>query len=98
VDGQEEKIAVHHGFLYFRDNQLVILADIAEVASQIDAERAEAPPAELERAGRKGGRPRARVHPQAGSSASPWSAAPTVRRDVRPGCRVPTRPGDTLTA
>jgi F-type H+-transporting ATPase subunit epsilon len=40
VDGEVEKIAVHHGFLFFRANQLVILADVAEVASQIDAERA----------------------------------------------------------
>ena len=36
-----EQVAVHHGFLYFRDNELVILADIAEVASQIDQRRAE---------------------------------------------------------
>jgi F-type H+-transporting ATPase subunit epsilon len=40
VDGQVEKIAVHHGFLFFRANKLVILADVAEVASQIDTERA----------------------------------------------------------
>lgn len=40
VDGQVEKIAVHHGFLFFRANTLVILADVAEVASQIDADRA----------------------------------------------------------
>jgi len=40
VDGEVERIAVHHGFLFFRNNQLVILADIAEVASHIDADRA----------------------------------------------------------
>lgn len=48
ADGTEERIAVHHGFLYFRDNKLVILADIAEIASQIDARRAEARRAELQ--------------------------------------------------
>ena len=46
--GQEEQVAVHHGFLYFRDNALVILADIAEVASQIDTQRAESRLRELE--------------------------------------------------
>jgi F-type H+-transporting ATPase subunit epsilon len=40
-DGGEEQVAVHHGFLYFRGNELVILADVAEVKSQIDAARAE---------------------------------------------------------
>ena len=29
---RQERVAVHHGFLYFRDNQLVVLADIAEIA------------------------------------------------------------------
>lgn len=42
ADGGEERIAVHNGFLYFRRDQLVILADVAEVASQIDTARAEA--------------------------------------------------------
>lgn len=40
-DGTEDHVAVHHGFLYFKDNNLRILADVAEVASQIDPERAE---------------------------------------------------------
>lgn len=44
----EERVAVHHGFLYFRDNHLVVLADIAEVASQIDRQRAESRLRELE--------------------------------------------------
>ena len=47
--GQEEQVAVHHGFLYFRANHLVILADIAEVASQIDEQRAEARLREMEK-------------------------------------------------
>ena len=46
--GEEEQVAVHHGFLYFRDNALVVLADIAEVASQIDTQRAESRLRELE--------------------------------------------------
>ena len=41
-EGGVEVFAVHHGFLYFRDNHLVILADIAERASDIDAARAQA--------------------------------------------------------
>lgn len=44
----EEQVAVHHGFLYFRDNELVVLADIAEVQSQIDIQRAEARLREME--------------------------------------------------
>ena len=48
ADGGEERVAVHNGFLYFRNNQLVILADIAELASQIDTARAEARKRELE--------------------------------------------------
>lgn len=47
-DGGEERVAVHNGFLFFRNNQLVILADIAEMASQIDVRRAEARKRELE--------------------------------------------------
>lgn len=48
ADGGEERIAVHNGFLFFRNNRLVILADIAELASQIDVRRAEARKRELE--------------------------------------------------
>lgn len=48
ADGGEERIAVHNGFLYFRDNHLRILADRAELASQIDPTRAEQRKRELE--------------------------------------------------
>lgn len=41
VEGEEERVAVHNGFLYFRANELVVLADLAELASQVDARRAE---------------------------------------------------------
>ena len=43
-----ERVAVHHGFLYFRDDELVVLADIAEVKSQIDEQRAQERLRELE--------------------------------------------------
>lgn len=39
-DGSWEVYAVHEGFLFFRDNRLVLLADLAEHASEIDVERA----------------------------------------------------------
>ena len=52
TEGEVEKVAVHHGFLYFRDDHLVILADIAEVASMIDEQRAERRLREME--GRRG--------------------------------------------
>ena len=48
-DGSEERVAVHNGFLYFRHNRLVILADIAELATQIDLSRAEERKSEMER-------------------------------------------------
>ena len=49
TDDEVEQVAVHHGFLYFRDNHLVVLADIAEVASQIDEQRAESRLREMEK-------------------------------------------------
>lgn len=38
--GGEEVAAVHGGFVEVRDNKVTILSDVAELASQIDAERA----------------------------------------------------------
>lgn len=38
--GVEHYFAVHSGFLFFRDNNLVILADMAEHADDIDSDRA----------------------------------------------------------
>lgn len=46
-DGSVERIAVHRGFLFFRDDELVILADSAEVAHEIDVERARVRRSEL---------------------------------------------------
>ena len=40
TDGTEEKAAVHGGFVEVKDNRVIILSDVAELASQIDAERA----------------------------------------------------------
>lgn len=40
-DGSWLSFAVHQGFLYFRENRLAVLADIAERAEEIDRARAE---------------------------------------------------------
>ena len=48
ADGGEERVACHHGFLYYMGDRMVILADRAEVASQIDRQRAEVRKRELE--------------------------------------------------
>ena len=37
---QDEEAAVHGGFVEVRDNRVIILSDVAELASQIDVERA----------------------------------------------------------
>lgn len=39
-EGDEVVVAVHQGFLEIRENQLTVLADVAELAVEIDAERA----------------------------------------------------------
>lgn len=43
------RVAVHHGFLFYQDDTLVILADMAELASEIDAARARARQQDLSR-------------------------------------------------
>src|SRR4051812_17668269 len=40
TSGDEEVAAVHGGFVEVRDNRVIILSDVAELASQIDVERA----------------------------------------------------------
>lgn len=42
AEGDEVDVAVHNGFLEMRENQLTVLADIAELATEIDVERAKA--------------------------------------------------------
>jgi F-type H+-transporting ATPase subunit epsilon len=39
-DGDEERIAVHGGFVEVSDDRVTILSDVAELASQIDINRA----------------------------------------------------------
>ena len=41
-DGSEETIAVHGGFVEVSHDRVTVLSDVAEVASQIDVERARA--------------------------------------------------------
>lgn len=48
TDGSEERLAVHSGFLFFREDRLVVLADAAERAADIDVNRAEARRRQLE--------------------------------------------------
>jgi F-type H+-transporting ATPase subunit epsilon len=40
--GQDVVVAAHHGFLQFRDDHLIVLADIAELVDEIDPDRATA--------------------------------------------------------
>jgi F-type H+-transporting ATPase subunit epsilon len=46
--GGVEEAAVHGGFVEVRDNRVIILSDVAELASQIDVERARRAAAEAE--------------------------------------------------
>ena len=47
--GDWEEAAVHGGFVHVRDNTVILLSDLAELASQIDFERARRDREELER-------------------------------------------------
>jgi len=49
TDGTWEEAAVHGGFVHVRDNTVILLSDLAELASQIDFERARVDREELER-------------------------------------------------
>ena len=40
TEGEEEVAAVHGGFVEVRDDRVILLSDVAELASQIDVERA----------------------------------------------------------
>jgi F-type H+-transporting ATPase subunit epsilon len=42
VEGKEVKAAVHGGFIEVRNNKVTILSDVAELASDINVERAQA--------------------------------------------------------
>jgi F-type H+-transporting ATPase subunit epsilon len=47
--GDEERAAVHGGFVEVKDDRVTILSDVAELASQIDVERAQRAKEEAER-------------------------------------------------
>src|SRR4051812_8761930 len=49
-DGRQEKFAIHGGFVEVSSNRVVILSDVAELASAIDIERARAAKARAEEA------------------------------------------------
>ncbi|MGI8776744.1 MAG: ATP synthase F1 subunit epsilon [Acidimicrobiales bacterium] len=40
TEGEDLQAAVHGGFVHVRDNQVIILSDVAELAGDIDADRA----------------------------------------------------------
>ena len=48
VDGVDVRAAVHGGFIEVRNNKVTILSDVAELASDIDANRAAAAAAKIE--------------------------------------------------
>jgi F-type H+-transporting ATPase subunit epsilon len=48
-DGSDEVIAIHNGFLFVDRRGVIVLADRAELASQIDVPRAERKLAEIQR-------------------------------------------------
>jgi F-type H+-transporting ATPase subunit epsilon len=50
ADGTQEKFAVHGGFVEVGNNRVIILSDVAELASQVDIERARAAKATAEQA------------------------------------------------
>ena len=41
TDGGEEVAAVHGGFVEVRDNRVIVLSDVAELAKDVDVSRAE---------------------------------------------------------
>ena len=49
TNGEWESAAVHGGFVHVRENNVILLSDLAELASQIDFERARRDREELER-------------------------------------------------
>jgi F-type H+-transporting ATPase subunit epsilon len=49
-DGRQERFAVHGGFVEVANDRVIILSDVAELAGQIDVERARAAKARAEEA------------------------------------------------
>ena len=54
AEGPDEKAAVHGGFVEVKDNRVIILSDVAELAAQIDVNRARAAKEQAERDAREG--------------------------------------------
>jgi len=54
TDGQDEEAAVHGGFIEVSDDRVKILSDLAELAGQVDVERARAAAERAEAALRQG--------------------------------------------
>lgn len=52
VDGRTEVAAVHGGFVEVQENLVTILSDVAELASQVDADRARRAKEAVEHKGR----------------------------------------------
>ena len=50
ADGTQEKFAVHGGFVEVGNNRVIVLSDVAELATDIDIERAQAALAAAEEA------------------------------------------------
>jgi F-type H+-transporting ATPase subunit epsilon len=50
ADGRQERFAVHGGFVEVAGNRVIILSDVAELASAVDIERARAAKARAEEA------------------------------------------------
>jgi F-type H+-transporting ATPase subunit epsilon len=59
ADGTEERVAVHGGFVQVGDNRVVVLAPVAELAGEIDLERAQRALATAEELLSEAGGPRA---------------------------------------
>ena len=82
--GQEESFAIAGGFLQVRPDKVVVMAETADLASEIDLEAAEQARRDAERAARRGVRgarrpgPRARLH-------GACAAAHPGRRTPSPG-------------
>jgi F-type H+-transporting ATPase subunit epsilon len=49
ADGSQQRAAVHGGFVEVRDNRVIILSDVAELADEIDVDRARRAREEAER-------------------------------------------------
>lgn len=54
-DGNYEVAAVHGGFVHVKDDKVVLLSDVAELADKIDVDRAQRAKSDAESRGKSGG-------------------------------------------